>query len=73
MYIIFIILLQNYEKATDGQSYRLFWKGLGFNFLKAPGLKKLGFLVNDTLCSSNYKVQVFASPCNLPWTKCNRL
>ena len=43
MYIVFIILLQNYEKATDGQSYRLFWKGLGFNFLKAPGLKKLGF------------------------------
>ena len=43
MYIVFIILLQNYEKATDGQSYRLFSKGLGFNFLKAPGLKKLGF------------------------------
>ena len=33
MHIIFIILLQNYEKAVHAQNYRLFWKGLCFNYL----------------------------------------
>ena len=53
------------------------------------GLEKLGFLVNQTLCSSKqvqehvvplvilcswrYEVQVFASPCTSPCTKWNRL
>ena len=27
MYVIFIILLQNYEKAVHVHNYRFFWKG----------------------------------------------
>ena len=35
IYVVFIILLQNYEKTVDVHNYRLLWKGLGLNYLKA--------------------------------------
>ena len=41
MYVVFIILLQNNEKAVDGHSYRFFCKGLGFNYLEALSLNFL--------------------------------
>ena len=33
VYVIFVILLQNYEKAIHAHNYRFFWKGLCFNYL----------------------------------------
>ena len=33
MYVIFIILFSNYEKAVHVPNYRFFWKGLCFNYL----------------------------------------
>ena len=33
MYVIFRILLQNYEKAIHTHNYRFFWKGMCFNCL----------------------------------------
>ena len=33
MYVIFVILFQNYEKAIHAHNFRLFWKGLCFNYL----------------------------------------
>ena len=30
MYVVFITLLQNYEKAVHAHNYRFFWKGLCF-------------------------------------------
>ena len=33
MSVIFIFLLQNYEKAIYAHNYRFFWKGLCFNYL----------------------------------------
>ena len=38
MYVIFIILLQNYEKAIHAHNYRFFWKELCFNYLISPYL-----------------------------------
>ena len=35
IYVVFIILLQNYEKTVDAHKYRLLWKGLGLNYFKA--------------------------------------
>ena len=32
MYVILIILLQNYEKAVHAHNYMFFWKGLFFNY-----------------------------------------
>ena len=33
MYVIFIIFLQNYEKAVHANNHRFFWKGLCLNYL----------------------------------------
>ena len=32
MYVIFIILLLNYENTVHAHNYRFFWKGLCFNY-----------------------------------------
>ena len=40
IYVIFIILLQHYEKAVHVPNYRFFWKELSFNYyFKCNGSK----------------------------------
>ena len=51
MYVIFIILLQNYEKAIHAHNYRFFWKGLCLNYRWVIPIFLIAFLAATLLVS----------------------
>ena len=63
MYIIFMILSQNYEKAVHVDNYRLLWKGLCFNSvistLMALGLGFLKVIYSGwvSMTSPNFRLE----------------
>ena len=58
MYVIFLILLQNYEKAVHVNNYMFFWKGLCFNyFISTLMALRKGFL--KAIYTFFYKKTIF--------------